>query len=113
MATVPPASALPASDRRFYLGMAVAVALTTLAGFGPTFYLARYYDARPLTPLVVLHGTLFTAWILLLLTQVSLVAVRRVDWHRRLGVAGIVLVVAMLPVGALAAIASARRTARP
>ena len=111
MARIP--SALAASDRHFYTGMAVAIALTTLAGFGPTFYLARLYEAPPLPLLLALHGTLFTGWILLLLTQASLVAARRLDWHRRLGVAGIVLAATMLPVGTLAAIASARRGLAP
>ena len=69
MARIP--SALAASDRHFYTGMAVAIALTTLAGFGPTFYLARLYEAPPLPLLLALHGTLFTGWILLLLTQAA------------------------------------------
>ena len=106
-------TALVAMDRRFYVGMAIAVALTTFAGFAPTFYLARLYDAPPLAPLVVLHGSLFTGWIALLLTQAGLVAAHRVDWHRRLGVAGVGLATALLPVGALTAIAAARRGAAP
>jgi hypothetical protein len=104
---------LPAQDRRFYLGMALAVTATAFAGFAPTFYLARFYAARPLPSLIVVHGVVFTAWIVLLLAQSSLVALRRVDWHRRLGVAGIALATAMLAVGALAAIASARRGFAP
>jgi hypothetical protein len=113
MAAVPSPSTLPARDRRFYVGMALAVLLTSFAGFAPTFYLARFTDARPLPPLIVLHGTLFSGWIGLFLAQASLVALGRVHWHRRLGVAGIVLAAAMLPVGALAAIASARRGFAP
>jgi hypothetical protein len=100
--------AAPVSDRRFYSGMAVAIALTAFAGFAPTFYLRSAFTALPLSPLIALHGTLFTGWILLLLAQASLVAARRVDWHRRLGLAGVVLAAAMLPVGSLAAIDSAR-----
>jgi hypothetical protein len=113
VAAVPTPNPLPARDRRFYLGMALAVAATTLVGFGPTFYLGPIYDARPLPPLIVLHGVVFTAWIALLLTQSSLVALGRLHWHRRLGAAGAVLALAMLAVGALAAIASARRGFAP
>jgi hypothetical protein len=113
MAAVHQPWALIAGDRRFYVGMAVAVALTTFAGFGPTFYLARLYDAPSLAPLVVLHGALFTGWIVLLVTQAGLVAARRVGWHRRLGIIGVLLAAAMLPVGTLTAIAAARRGAAP
>lgn len=113
MATLPRPTALAALDRRFYAVMALAVAATAFAGFAPTFYLARFFGARPLPPLLVLHGLLFSGWILLLLAQVSLVALRRTDWHRRLGVGGVALAAALLPVGALAAIASARRGFAP
>jgi hypothetical protein len=52
---------------------------------------------------------LFTSWILLLLTQVTLVAARRAGLHRRLGVAGGLLAVVMVVVGVLTAIGEARR----
>ena len=113
MVTIPRPTALAALDRRFYVGMALAIVATVFAGFGPTFYLARFYDARPLPPLIVLHGLLFSGWILLLLAQASLVALKRTDWHRRLGFGGVALAATLLPVGALAAIASARRGFAP
>jgi hypothetical protein len=46
----------------------------------------------------------FSAWLLLFVTQVSLVSARRVDLHRRLGVVGIVLLAAMVIVGTFAAL---------
>jgi hypothetical protein len=113
VAAVPTPKPLPARDRRFYLAMALAVGMTTFVGFGPTFYLGPIYDARPLPPLIVLHGVVFTAWIVLLLVQSSLVTLGRLHWHRRLGVAGAALASLMLVVGALAAIASARRGFAP
>jgi FtsH-binding integral membrane protein len=45
----------------------------------------------------------FTCWIPLLITQTALVAAGRVDIHRRLGIAGFLLVCAMVVLGVLAA----------
>ena len=57
---------------------------------------------------VHIHGALFTAWMLLFLFQSFLVARRRTPLHRRLGVAGVPLIVGMLMSGVWVAIAWAR-----
>jgi uncharacterized membrane protein YozB (DUF420 family) len=100
-------------DRWFFTGMAVAALLTVFTGFAPSYYLGNFFEARPLSTLVHLHGVLFTSWILLFLTQTSLIAARRADLHRRLGVAGGVLAVLMLVVGYLTAVEGARRGVTP
>src|SRR5262245_29004113 len=89
--------------------MSIAFAISVFIGFAPTYFLKGYFGGRPLTPLVHLHGLVFTVWILLLLTQTGLVAVRRIDLHRRLGVAGVVLAGLMPILALITAIASARR----
>jgi hypothetical protein len=88
--------------------MSLAFAVSVFIGFGPTYFLRGYFGGPPLSPLVHLHGVVFSAWILLLLTQVGLVAGRRIDFHRRLGVAGVVLAGVMPILGLTTAIASAR-----
>jgi hypothetical protein len=89
--------------------MSLAFALSVFIGFAPTYFLKGYFGGPSLTPLVHFHGLVFSGWILLLVIQTALVAGRRVDLHRRLGVVGVVLA-AMIPIVALtAAIASARR----
>jgi hypothetical protein len=60
---------------------------------------------------VRLHGVLFSAWILLLLVQTSLVAMKRTDVHRTVGLAGSALAVFMVIVGYLVAIGAGRRSA--
>jgi hypothetical protein len=55
------------------------------------------------------HGVAFAAWLLLLLTQTSLVAAGRVDLHRRLGVVGAGLAVAMLVLGIIGSLMAASR----
>jgi uncharacterized membrane protein len=99
-------------DRWFFTGMATAVIATVVAGFAPTYYLKPLF-ATPALPLSFhLHGALFTGWVLLFVAQTSLVAANRTDLHRRLGVVGAVLAVAMVVSGATLAIGSARM-ARP
>lgn len=100
-------------DRAFYTGMAVATALTVLAGFAPSYYLKGAFGTRPLSPLLHLHGAVFTTWIVFFIVQVRLVAARKVWLHRRLGIAGGVLAALMLVVGVAAAVDSARRGFTP
>jgi uncharacterized membrane protein YozB (DUF420 family) len=100
-------------DRWFFSGMAVAALLTVLTGFAPTYYLRGAFGSPPLSTLVHFHGILFTSWMLLFLTQTSLIAAGRAHVHRRLGVAGGVLAVLMLVVGYLTAVEAARRGVTP
>jgi uncharacterized membrane protein YozB (DUF420 family) len=100
-------------DRWFFTGMAVAAALTVFVGFARTYYLREVFDAPPLPTLVHIHGVVSTCWILLFLTQTSLIAGRRTDIHRRVGVGGAVLAVIVTLVGYLTAIEGARRGVTP
>jgi hypothetical protein len=105
-------------DRLFYGGMAMALAATVFAGFGSTYYF-RFFSGGPtatltggpFTTLVHTHGALFTAWVMLFVVQTALISTRRVAVHRRLGLAGAGLAAAMVVVGALVAIATAKRGA--
>lgn len=89
--------------------MAVVAAAIVFAGFARTYYLRDLFGRPPLAPLVHLHGILFTSWLVLLLSQVTLVAAKRTDLHRRLGVVGAVLAVLMIGVGSITAIHAAKR----
>lgn len=93
--------------------MAVAAALTVFAGFARTFYLRGLFETKVLSPLLIFHGVLFTSWILLFLVQVRLVAAKRTDLHRRLGVVVALLAALMPVVGFAAAIASAKHGFTP
>jgi hypothetical protein len=52
---------------------------------------------------VHIHGAAFTLWIVLFITQISLVSARRVDLHRRLGRVAFGLAALMLVLGVLTA----------
>jgi hypothetical protein len=93
--------------------MALVCAATVIVGFAPTYYLKGAFGGRPLPLLLHVHGLVFSSWIALFIAQTTLVAARRTDVHRRLGVAGGVIAVLMLIVGYLAAVDSAHRGFNP
>jgi hypothetical protein len=92
-------------ERRFFSGMAVALTVTVFAGFAPTYYL-NSFSGRPfaLSPLLHLHGAVFTSWMFLLVAQTSLIAadVRRL--HMRLGLFGAILAALMTVLGPIVAV---------
>ena len=101
------------AERRFYGLAALAAALIAFAGFARTYYLGGAFDAPKLPGLVHLHGLVMTAWIVLFAVQAGLVAARRVDLHRKLGVAGAVLAALVVVVGIATAVDGARRGVSP
>jgi hypothetical protein len=109
-ATAPqPHRSAATSDRRFFLTVAMAIALVVFAGFAPTYYLRGYYHPDPLPLVFAIHGAVFSAWVVLFVVQAALVSARRTDIHRKLGLLGAVLAPLMLVVGFQAAVAAARR----
>src|SRR5437879_4598036 len=96
-------------DHFFFSGMALLMLATVFVGFAPTYYLAGVFHA-PLPSLIVhIHGAAFSCWILLLVTQTSLVSAGRVDIHRNLGIAGFLLACLMVILGVWAATDSLAR----
>jgi hypothetical protein len=96
------------SEGSFYLGMALAVAFVVAYGFGPTANARLFHPRSPRPWILYVHVALFTAWVLLFIAQAALVRFRRVDWHRRLGLAGILIGGLMPPVGIATAIVMTR-----
>ena len=114
------ASSRPASpaatDRMFYSGTAIVMALVVLIGFGPTYYLRSYFGAPisitgmvTMTPLTQAHGLLFSMWVLLFVAQTALIASRNIALHRRMGFAGVALAASMVGVGLTTAFSAAKR----
>lgn len=102
------AAARPVRDRVFFTSMAAVVLAVVFIGFAPSYYLrgilppAHPYES--LSPLVMLHGLAFSAWVVLFAVQASLVATNRVAIHRRLGMVGMVLIAIMIPLAILTAL---------
>ena len=99
--------------RHFFEAMACVIAVVVFAGFAPTFYLSSALNGPALTPMAQIHGVVFTLWIVLLLVQTRLAAVGWIVSHRRFGVLGAALAVAMTVVGVATGIAAAARGHAP
>ena len=100
-------------ERWFYVCMSAAVVITVFAGFAPTYYLRPRFTTAPLMPLLHLHGLVFTSWVVLFVTQTTLVAAHRTDIHRRLGIVGGVIAVLMILIGFTTAVIRAQQGATP
>src|SRR5215469_2349961 len=90
------------SDDFFFAAMAALGLIVVLIGFARTYFLARLFRAPLPNRLVHIHAVAFTLWIILFITQVSLVSARRLDLHRRLGIFGFLLAIVMIALGTVA-----------
>lgn len=94
---------------RFYTWVATVTALLVFAGFARTYFLRELFGTPHLPLLLHVHGFVLTLWFVLFFVQTQLVAIHRVDLHRRLGVlAGFVAVLVVLVGGAVGFHASSR-----
>jgi len=100
------------SARWFYVGMGLAVIGVIGTGFGPSFYV-RPATMPALAARVVVHGLLFSSWVVLFLVQATLVAAGKSQLHRRLGVAVSGLAAIMVVTAPPMAIGLARRGLPP
>jgi len=90
------------SRDRFFLGMSGLLFLILLIGFSRTLYLRLFFEVPPIPAYLHVHGATVTAWFVWLIFQASLVNVNRVEVHRRIGMLGAVLGVALIPAGLMA-----------
>jgi len=90
----------PLAERRFYSWYVIGLAALVLAGFSSSFYLPGivvFPGPKPtLTPLLYVHGIVFTAWMLLFVAQTQLITAGRRKLHMSLGVSGFGLAIVML-----------------
>ena len=101
------------SERNFFTGMTLAIALGVFVGFSRTFFLRPMFPeaaeiAAP-EPYFYYHGIVFTAWIVLLVAQAWLIRTRSVAMHRKLGMAGLGLAAVLVVMGVYGALLAANR----
>jgi len=84
-------------DRVFFsLAGAWFVALT-FVGFSPTFFLRSVPGELPAHQIV--HGVVFSAWVVLFFVQALLISTHHMRWHMKLGAASLAILLLMIPVG--------------
>src|SRR5690348_11441826 len=85
-------------ERRYYMAMTLAILACVVLGFSRSFFLRPFFPGvhAPHEPYFYVHGVIFTLWLGLFFTQVSLIGSRNVGLHMRLGVVGFVLVPLMV-----------------
>jgi hypothetical protein len=106
------------ADGLFFQIMTLLMAIVVVWGFAPSYFLRglvpmighSYLDnpPQPIRWLYLVHGAIFTTWMALSVVQVVLIAVRRVDLHRQLGRAALLLAPVMLGLGLAASVYATR-----
>ena len=91
MATIvaPPADR-KASERKFYSRMALFLVFSCCSASARASISVGIVPSYPrpnptLPPAVILHGTVFTIWMALIIAQTQLIAARKHEMHMRLG----------------------------
>jgi hypothetical protein len=91
------------AESGFFVGMSLLLLATVLVGFAKSYFLAGMMKAPLPNKLIHIHAVFFSCWILLLITQASLISARRFDLHRKFGLFGFGLACGMIVVGVMAA----------
>jgi chromate transport protein ChrA len=84
--------------------MAILLCVVVFIGFSPTYFRAGMLRAPLPSPILHVHGAVFTLWMALYLVQSALISARRVAWHRSLGTIAFCLPPVMVILGVIAAI---------
>jgi hypothetical protein len=84
------------------------IAAAVAYGFAHTVSPNLLHAAAPRPRILWIHAGVFLGWVGLFILQTALVRSRHVRWHRRLGVAGLILGAMMPPLGIATAAAMAR-----
>jgi hypothetical protein len=73
------------AERVFYTGMSIVLCICVYIGFAPTYFGAGMLRAPLPSPILHIHGAVFTLWMLLFVVQATLISAKRVKWHRSFG----------------------------
>ena len=95
------------SGREYYTAISLVILAIVVGGFVRSFFLRPFFSTHHaldlsgssgMPALVIAHGAVLTAWFLLFVAQVRLVATNRTYLHRRLGVATVVVAALLIAV---------------
>jgi len=109
---------MKSSRSRFYLIITFVLLLFVLVGFTRTFYLRPFFEQPErwqldrLPTVYFIHGSILTAWFILLVLQSALVNIRKVSVHKKLGYAMVGLAVLVVITGVQVVMDSKPRSIR-
>lgn len=83
----------------FFANSALVIAALVLLSFAGTYFVPMATKGQSYTLLRHLHGAAFFAWVALYVVQTRLVLTGGIRLHRELGIAGVAIAGAMLPLG--------------
>lgn len=112
MATVITESALgthAAERSSFFFWLSVLLLSFLLIGFAPTLYLRAFVSVEPIPAYLHVHGIVLTSWYVWLIVQTYMVRSGRTATHRRLGVIGAVIGLAVVFAGPMATLGAVGR----
>ena len=102
-----------AEERRLFAWLSVAIFVTVIIGFSRTYLLVPTLgmpkDSPPYSMLIHVHAAVFFSWCVFYVLQSWLVAKNHVSFHRRLGIAGLVLYVGLIVTGPMVGLHSVKR----
>lgn len=94
---------------RFYFWTSVLLLAFLVIGFAPSLYLRAFFEVPPIPTYLHVHGAILTSWFLWLVLQTSMVRSGRTATHRKLGVIGAVIAVAVVFAGPMATVGAVGR----
>jgi hypothetical protein len=84
---------------RYFQTMSLLLFAFVLLGFARTLFLRPLFHVPPIAAwYLYVHGAVLTTWFALFVAQTSLIAAHRTDLHRRLGIAGAFLAIAVFAI---------------
>lgn len=99
-------------DRNFYVAMSIVIATVVVYGFSQTIDASLFHPDSPRPSILYIHGAIFSAWIVLVMIQSALVRIRNVKLHRKLGMCGLAIGIAIPVVGIATGIVMGRFNAQ-
>lgn len=92
----------------FFILIFLLILFVVVAGFSRTYFVPMIQKTFVAKPLVHIHATLFSMWIVLTIIQPLLVRSRNTRLHQKIGVAGFLLASSMIIIGCVFAVTVAR-----
>ncbi|HEX6661671.1 MAG TPA: hypothetical protein VF067_07370 [Sphingomicrobium sp.] len=110
MATIaeerPVATSAGKARPKFYLWVGIATCVAMFIGFYQSFYLNHWFATPPgmrkLSPLFLVHGTIFSLWLVFAVLQPALIVSKNRALHKKVGWFAACVAIAMLIIGNVA-----------